>query len=83
MLLDELAGKVAPVWLLLDCVWHANDSFIVEPAEKCADHLKSIAQRLGLPIPPLTDKEQPPRSGGGHQTSALGVMQLSAARFEP
>jgi hypothetical protein len=37
---------------------------------------------LGLPIPPLTDKEQPPRSGRGHQNSGRHVMQLSAPRFE-
>jgi hypothetical protein len=61
----SLPGRSRQSGCLLECVWHANDSFIVEPAEKCADHLKSIAQRLGLPIPPLTDKEQPPRSGSG------------------
>ena len=34
---------------------------------------------LGLPIPPLTDKEPPPRSGSGYQNSARHVMQQSAA----
>jgi hypothetical protein len=33
---------------------------------------------LGLPIPPLTDKEQPPRSGSGYQNSGRHVMQPSA-----
>jgi hypothetical protein len=35
---------------------------------------------LGLPIPPLTDREQPPRSGSGHQNSARRPMQDAAGR---
>jgi hypothetical protein len=34
---------------------------------------------LGLPIPPLTDREEPPRSGSRYQNSALAGMQQSAA----
>ena len=34
---------------------------------------------LGLPIPPLTDREEPPRSGSGHQNLGRHVMQQSAA----
>jgi hypothetical protein len=37
---------------------------------------------LGLPIPPLTDREEPPRSGSGHQNLGRRLMQPSALRFE-
>jgi hypothetical protein len=36
----------------------------------------------GLPIPPPTDREEPPRSDSGYQNSGWHVMQLLAPRFE-